>query len=88
MERPFMALSDVQSLFFESGYAFPSGHSATIAGLAFAVFFRHKWLGYVCMVAAVLIGVARVAAGVHFPVDIIGGYSLGFLIAFLLRKFK
>lgn len=84
--RPFIALTDVRSLFMETGYAFPSGHSATISALAFAVFFKHKKLGYICMVAALLIGLARIASGVHFPIDIIGGYSIGFLVAFLLKS--
>ncbi|MEK7585920.1 MAG: phosphatase PAP2 family protein [Patescibacteria group bacterium] len=84
-DRPAIFLSNVSTLFAESGYAFPSGHSATIAALAFAVYFRHKRLGYLCMLAGLLIGLARVVAGVHFPIDIIGGYALGFLVAYLLK---
>lgn len=85
-DRPFMALSDVHTLISETGYAFPSGHSATIAAFAFAVYFRNKKLGSIALVAMVLIGIARVAAGVHFPIDIIGGYALGFVVAFLLKS--
>ncbi len=85
-DRPMIALADVHSLFFESGYAFPSGHSATIAALAVGVFFHHKRLGYVCMIAGLLFGLARVVAGVHFPIDIIGGYALGFLVAFFVKS--
>ncbi len=85
-DRPFVSLANVQPLFFESDFAFPSGHSATIAALAFAVFFKHKRLGYICIIAALLIGIARIASGVHFPVDIIGGYAIGFLVAFLLKS--
>lgn len=84
-DRPFVALSNINSLFIETGYAFPSGHSATIAALATAVYFKNKRLGYVCMIAALLIGASRVMAGVHFPIDIIGGYALGFLVAFFVK---
>jgi membrane-associated phospholipid phosphatase len=35
-----------------------------------------------------LIGVARIIAGVHFPIDILGGFCLGFLVAYLFNKFE
>ncbi|MES2930395.1 MAG: phosphatase PAP2 family protein [Patescibacteria group bacterium] len=85
-DRPYIVFQDVHSLFVESGYAFPSGHSATISALAFSIFFVNKRLGYVFFAVALLIGIARIAAGVHFPVDIIGGYILGFLIAFFVKS--
>ncbi len=85
-DRPFIIFADVHSLFAETGYSFPSSHSAIIAGLAFAVYFRNKQLGYVCFVAALLIGLARIAAGVHFPIDIVGGYALGFIVAFFTKR--
>ncbi|MFA7000257.1 MAG: phosphatase PAP2 family protein [Candidatus Paceibacterota bacterium] len=84
--RPPIALANVTSLFVESGYAFPSGHATIISALAFAIYFKNKNLGYVFMVVALLIGLARIAAGVHFPIDIMGGYAIGFLVAFLVKK--
>lgn len=83
--RPFIALSNVHSLFPETGYAFPSAHSTAIAALAIAVYYRDKRWGYIFLLSAVLIGLARVVAGVHFPIDIIGGYVIGFVVAFLLK---
>jgi undecaprenyl-diphosphatase len=85
-DRPFVMLSNANSLFYESGYAFPSGHSATIAALSLSVFFINKRVGLVCMIAALLIGLARISAGVHFPIDILGGYALGSLVAYLLKS--
>ncbi len=85
-ERPFVALQNIQNLFTESGYAFPSGHATFFMALAFAIFFFHKKTGYIFIFFALLIGIARIIAGVHFPVDILGGYILGFLIAFFFRK--
>jgi membrane-associated phospholipid phosphatase len=59
--------------------------------LAFAVFFSHKKAGYIFICFAFLIGLARITAGVHFPVDIFGGFVLGAMIAcsvkFLYDKF-
>ena len=83
--RPFMALNDVRSLFFESGFAFPSGHATFFSALAFALFVKHKSVGYVFLLFAILIGIARIVAGVHFPVDILGGFALGWLVVYFLR---
>ena len=82
--RPFDIFSQVHPLFPESSYAFPSGHATFFMALAFSLFFLHKKAGYVFMFFALLIGTARIIAGVHFPIDILGGFVLGGLISFLV----
>lgn len=79
--RPFVLLEGVSALFGQSGYAFPSGHTSFFGALAFSIFFLHKKVGYIFMFFALLIGLARISAGVHFPVDILGGFVLGGLVA-------
>jgi membrane-associated phospholipid phosphatase len=83
--RPFVIFSNIHPLFTEAGYAFPSGHSTVAAALAFLMFFKYKRFGAICLIGALFVGLARVAAGVHFPLDIAGGYTLGFLVAFLAK---
>jgi len=85
MPRPFDVFSQINTLFPETGYGFPSGHATFYMALAIAVFFTHKKSGYILMVIAFSIGLARIAAGVHFPGDIIGGFLLGTLIAYFVR---
>jgi len=84
--RPFDIFSSVHSLIPETGFSFPSGHATFFMALAFSIFFYHKKAGYVFMFFALLIGLARIAAGVHFPLDILGGFILGALIAFFLKN--
>jgi membrane-associated phospholipid phosphatase len=83
--RPFVVFPQVYSLFPETGFAFPSGHSAVASALAFSLFFINKKMGYVFMFFALIIGVSRVISGVHFPVDILGGFIEGFIIALIVN---
>jgi len=85
--RPFEVFPQVQSLFIETGYAFPSGHTLVASAIAFALYFINKKVGYIFMFFALLIGVARIAGGVHFPIDILGGFTLGALVAYLVAYF-
>jgi len=82
--RPPLALG-VTSLFHESAPAFPSGHASVFFALAFAMFFFNKKWGYWFLAFAIFNGLARVAAGVHWPSDILGGAIVG-LIAFFVVK--
>ena len=75
--RPFVALSGVHALIPETGFAFPSGHATFFMALAVGIFMSHRKAGIFFIIAAVLIGVARIIAGVHFPIDILGGFILG-----------
>jgi undecaprenyl-diphosphatase len=45
------------------------------------VFFFHKKWSFLFFVGAVLIGIARVIAGIHWPIDILGGAIIGILSA-------
>ncbi len=84
--RPFDALSGVNSLIPEQGFAFPSGHATFYMALAMSIFFFHKKAGYVFIFFALLIGLARIMAGVHFPVDILAGFILGALVAYFAKN--
>jgi len=86
VQRPFDAFSQVRSLFPETGYAFPSGHATFFMALALSIFFFHKKAGFIFMFFTLIIGLARIIAGVHFPIDILGGFILGALVALLLKK--
>lgn len=84
--RPFEIFPQVQALFSETGYAFPSGHTMVASAIAFTLFFTYKKAGYIFMFFVLMIGVARIIAGVHFPLDILGGFILGALVAYFIKK--
>jgi len=85
--RPFSLFPQVQALFSETtSFAFPSGHATFFFALAVSIFFYHKKVGYLFMFFALLIGIARIVAGVHFPIDILGGFILGALVAYFIKN--
>lgn len=83
VQRPFVSLVDIVPMFTAGGAAFPSGHVTFFTALGFAIFLNHKRVGALFMLAAFFVGVARVIAGVHYPLDIIAGFSLGVLMAYV-----
>ena len=77
--RPFVAHPGVVHLLVhhKADASFPSDHSAALAGIAVALLAFVPWLGAIGVVFALLMGVARVYVGEHYPGDILGGYAFG-----------
>jgi len=86
--RPFEALPGILPLFSETGFALPSGHATFFLALAVAIFLVHKKVGSLFVLFALLIGIARIIAGVHFPFDILGGFLLGGIFSYLWKTGK
>ncbi len=75
----------VQLIPHAGGGSFPSGHAAFFFALATGVFFYRKWWGVLFYAAALLISFSRVAAGLHWPSDILAGAVIGILSAWLVK---
>lgn len=82
--RPALLNIDLRPLMQLSDYGFPSSHAAFYAALAVSLFFIHHRAGLFAGLLALVIGTARIMAGVHTPLDILGGFVLGTLIAVLI----
>ena len=61
---------------------FPSDHALISFAVAWIIFLHNKKLGTVFLIAAVLIGVARIYVRVHSPIDIIGSFAISLVVAF------
>lgn len=85
----------------ETGYSLPSNHATASAALfGFLVYLTwglapQKWrllLAGLCFFAILLVGFSRIYLGVHYFSDIIVGYAIGILFAwlgtFVVRVFK
>lgn len=84
--RPFVSYQAHQ-LLSQNGWSFPSGHSAFFFAMAMAIYLYNKKWGIGFFLAAVLMNISRIIAGVHYPSDIIGGAIVGMAIAYIVFYF-
>ncbi len=78
LDRPLLALPDLRSLFhpFDRG-SFPSAHAAFWGGLTFTWWRQRRGGSWCFFLLALVMAIARVIAGVHWPFDVIAGLALG-----------
>lgn len=88
----------VDRLVAANSYSFPSGHSITamllwgsvIVLLGWSLRRHHNWRWGVTLLLScwiVIIGLSRIYVGVHYPTDVIAGWSLGFVLLTLSQWF-
>jgi membrane-associated phospholipid phosphatase len=63
--------------------SFPSGHTVTIFTLAGILMFcfRSAYIRIGLILIALMVGISRIAVGVHWPADVLAGAALGILCA-------
>ncbi len=87
-QRPFVT-EDLNALIAQNPLesSFPSGHATFFMALAvYLLLAGNKKLGLFMLASAVAISIARVAAGVHWPSDILAGWAVGALVSFVIFK--
>ena|SRR3989338_8514816 len=84
--RPYLALNFTALVTEDHTSALPSGHAAAFFALAGIVYLLNKKWGQYFIGAAAIMSVARVFAGVHWPLDIIAGALVGFLSVYLVNR--
>ncbi len=66
--------------------AFPSGHAAIFFALAAVAYLINRRWGIYLFIGAVINALARVAVGVHWPIDVVGGAFLGIVVVLVLQR--
>ena len=86
--RPFETL-DVTLLFYRpTDSSFPSNAVAAIFGIAAGVWGVNRKMGAMLMVAGGLYVLARVYAGVHYPLDIVAAALIGTVVSYWVFKLR
>jgi undecaprenyl-diphosphatase len=78
-------------LVVERSFSFPSGHAMVSSALACSVTYilwhtRWRWLAVGLGLAVVVaIGLSRLYLGVHYPTDVLAGWTVGFFWVVIVR---
>jgi len=67
--------------------SFPSGHSTTALAFAFVVGFMAPRFFGLFLLIGVMTGISRIAVGDHYPTDVLGGFIVGTMGAYLVRNY-
>jgi hypothetical protein len=87
--RPYWIDPRVKGLLDEASFGLPSGHATSSAGL-FGLLTRivkKSWSNIVVIIVVFIIGVSRIALGVHFTNDVLAGWLLGGIMVWIFVKF-
>lgn len=82
--RPYAALHHVLLLVpSTSDFSFPSDHAVMAGAVAAGLWWVDRRLGAVALVLALLMAVARVYVGAHYPGDVVAGLMVGAVVTSL-----
>lgn len=85
--RPFVVTGIPPLLSHAADNGFPSDHTLLSAACAALIFWSEKRLGAILMLIALLVGWARVLAGVHHWIDIFGSMVIATSVAWCVWRY-
>ncbi|SFB29962.1 undecaprenyl-diphosphatase [Clostridium frigidicarnis] len=86
-ERPFVNNKVNLLIEHKSNASFPSDHSLGTMSIAVGMGMYNKILGIILGVLSLLVGISRVYVGNHYPIDVLAGYVIAWVIGYLYSKF-
>ncbi|MDD4931735.1 MAG: phosphatase PAP2 family protein [Candidatus Colwellbacteria bacterium] len=81
--RPFITLNLEPIINHPDTASFPSGHMSFLTPIAIMAIGMDKKMGYQLLGATIVCGISRMALGLHWPSDILGGIAVG-LIGYII----
>lgn len=88
--RPFEVIPEIvgKRIHTATGYSFPSGHTqgATTFYLTSALIIKKRWAYVTAVTVSVFVALSRLYLGVHWPMDVIGGFLAGAAVAIVMYR--
>ena len=84
-QRPFVVLGIESLVSHAPTSSFPSGHMTFIIPIVLTLWYINRRAGAWSFVGALLIGIGRIGAGIHWPTDILGGILVGIICFAFVR---
>ena len=66
-------------------YSFPSGHTIIATSMSYVL--AKEYNKYILMIIPVIVALTRLYMGVHYPSDVMGGFLIGLIIAYLVERY-
>lgn len=85
--RPFVTDHATNFLNHANDGGMPSHHMVFTVALAYCVIGFHRNVGAIILTMALVSGFGRMAAGIHYPTDLIVGLGLGLITPYIWGKF-
>ncbi|OGE20342.1 hypothetical protein A3A14_02205 [Candidatus Daviesbacteria bacterium RIFCSPLOWO2_01_FULL_43_38] len=86
--RPFTTFPIVPLIDRPATPSFPSLHATWTASAAFGLIFYKTRFALLLLIFMLWVGLSRIFVGVHYPLDVLGGFLVGFLAVFLAWQTK
>jgi undecaprenyl-diphosphatase len=85
--RPFVVNHVTPLISHAADNGFPSDHTLLTMAIAFVIFTYNKTLGFILFFIALIVGVSRILAQIHHPIDILGSTIIALIVTFLGNLF-
>ena len=76
-KRPFEKMDIISLIKHKGGGAMPSNHATSSMVLAISFMYILPKYSILYIILAILTGISRIMAGLHYPIDILTGFLLG-----------
>ncbi len=86
--RPFVVKHIHPLIAHVADNGFPSDHALLTMAIASIIFTFNKKLGIVLFSIASIVGIARVLANIHHPIDIVGSATIAIVVTVIVLFFK